>query len=193
MIEKPRTKTFIKNPIIGTKFTIAVSSAKGGVGKSTFASNLALALKKQGCKVGLLDADIYGPSLPKLFDIGDKPESDGQRLIPILKYDIQCMSIGFLTDEQTPMIWRGPMVTSAIKTFTQKVAWKNLDFIIVDMPPGTGDTQLTFTQEVKMDGVIIISTPQEIALQDVKRGIKMFDKLGTKIIGLIDNLSLIHI
>ena len=189
MIEKPRTKTFIKNPIIGTKFTIAVSSAKGGVGKSTFASNLALALKKQGCKVGLLDADIYGPSLPKLFDIGDKPESDGQKLIPILKYDIQCMSIGFLTDEQTPMIWRGPMVTSAIKTFTQKVAWKDLDFIIVDMPPGTGDTQLTFTQEVKMDGVIIISTPQEIALQDVKRGIKMFDKLGTKIIGLIDNMS----
>ena len=189
MIEKPRAKTFTKNPIIGTKFTIAVSSAKGGVGKSTFASNLALALKKQGCKVGLLDADIYGPSLPKLFDIGDKPESDGQRLIPILKYDIQCMSIGFLTDEQTPMIWRGPMVTSAIKTFTQKVAWKDLDFIIVDMPPGTGDTQLTFTQEVKMDGVIIISTPQEIALQDVKRGIKMFDKLGTKIIGLIDNMS----
>ena len=135
MIEKPRAKTFTKNPIIGTKFTIAVSSAKGGVGKSTFASNLALALKKQGCKVGLLDADIYGPSLPKLFDIGDKPESDGQRLIPILKYDIQCMSIGFLTDEQTPMIWRGPMVTSAIKTFTQKVAWKDLDFIIVDMPP----------------------------------------------------------
>ena len=149
MIEKPRAKTFTKNPIIGTKFTIAVSSAKGGVGKSTFASNLALALKKQGCKVGLLDADIYGPSLPKLFNIGDKPESDGQKLIPILKYDIQCMSIGFLTDEQTPMIWRGPMVTSAIKTFTQKVAWKDLDFIVVDMPPGTGDTQLTFTQEVK--------------------------------------------
>ena len=199
MIEKPKAKTFTKNPIIGktftknpiigTKFTIAVSSAKGGVGKSTFASNLALALKEQGCKVGLLDADIYGPSLPKLFDIAGKPESDGQKLIPILKYDIQCMSIGFLTDEQTPMIWRGPMVTSAIKTFTQKVAWKDLDFIIVDMPPGTGDTQLTFTQEVKMDGVIIISTPQEIALQDVKRGIKMFDKLGTKIIGLIDNMS----
>ena len=189
MKSKLEPKKFTKNPILGTKFTIAISSAKGGVGKSTFATNLALALKKQGCKVGLLDADIHGPSLPKLFDIGDKPESDGQKLIPILKYDIQCMSIGFLTDEQTPMIWRGPMVTSAIKTFTQKVAWKDLDFIIVDMPPGTGDTQLTFTQEVKMDGVIIISTPQEIALQDVKRGIKMFDKLGTKIIGLIDNMS----
>ena len=189
MKKKLGGKTFIKNPIIGTKYTIAISSAKGGVGKSTFATNLALALKKVGCKVGLLDADIYGPSLPKLFSINEKPKSDGKTLIPILKYDIQCMSIGFLTEEQTPMIWRGPMVTSAIKTFTQKVAWKDLDFIIVDMPPGTGDTQLTFSQEIKMDGVIIISTPQEIALQDVKRGIRMFDKLGVKIIGLIDNMS----
>ena len=184
-----KPKKFVKNPIKGTKFTIAVSSAKGGVGKSTFATNLALAMRNIGFKVGLLDADIYGPSLPKLFSINEKPESEEGKLIPINKYDIQCMSIGFLTDEQTPMIWRGPMVTSAIKTFTQKVDWKNLDFIIVDMPPGTGDTQLTFAQEIKLDGVIIISTPQEIALQDVKRGIKMFDKLGVKIIGLIDNMS----
>ena len=189
MKAKTEPKSFQKNPILGTKFTIAISSAKGGVGKSTFATNLALALKKVGCKVGLLDADIYGPSLPKLFSINEKPESDGQTLKPILKYDIQCMSIGFLTDEQTPMIWRGPMVTSAIKTFTQKVAWKDLDFIIVDMPPGTGDTQLTFAQEINMDGAIIVSTPQEIALQDVKRGIRMFDKLKVKIIGLIDNMS----
>ncbi len=186
---KTEPKSFKKNPIKGTKFTIAISSAKGGVGKSTFATNLALALKNIGCKVGLLDADIYGPSLPKLFSINEKPKSDGQTLIPISKYDIQCMSIGFLTEEQTPMIWRGPMVTSAIKTFTQKVQWKDLDFIIVDMPPGTGDTQLTFAQEINMDGVIIISTPQEIALQDVKRGIKMFDKLKVKIIGLVDNMS----
>ncbi len=178
-----------KNSIPGTKFTIAVSSAKGGVGKSTFATNLSLALNKVGCKIGLLDADIYGPSLPKLFSINEKPESDGKNLKPITKYNIQCMSIGFLTEEQTPMIWRGPMVTSAIRTFTQKVSWENLDFIIIDMPPGTGDTQLTFSQEIKMDGVIIISTPQEIALQDVKRGIKMFDKLGVKIIGLVDNMS----
>ena len=182
-------KNFTKNPIIGTKFTIAVSSAKGGVGKSTFATNLALALKKIGCKIGLLDADIYGPSIPKMFDINEKPKSDGQKLDPIIKYDIQCMSIGFLADQQTPMIWRGPMVTSAIKTFTQKVGWKNLDFIIVDMPPGTGDTQLTFSQEIKMDGAIIVSTPQEVALLDVKRGIKMFDKLGVKILGLVDNMS----
>tara|TARA_B100000900_G_scaffold185322_1_gene157138 strand:+ start:1235 stop:2026 length:792 start_codon:yes stop_codon:yes gene_type:complete len=184
-----KPKKFEKNPIKGTKFTIAISSAKGGVGKSTFASNLALALKNVGCKVGLLDADIYGPSLPKLFSIDEKPKSEEGFLIPILKYDIQCMSIGFLTDEQTPMIWRGPMVTSAIKTFTQKVKWNNLDFIIVDMPPGTGDTQLTFAQEIKLDSVIIISTPQEIALQDVRRGIKMFDKLGVNIFGLIDNMS----
>ena len=184
-----RQKKFEKNPISGTKFTLAISSAKGGVGKSTFASNLALALKKIGLKVGILDADIYGPSLPKLFSIYQKPESNGSTLIPISKYGIQCMSMGFLTEQQTPMIWRGPMVTSAIKTFTQKVDWKDLDFIIVDMPPGTGDTQLTFAQEIRMDGVIIVSTPQELALQDVKRGIAMFDKLNVKIIGLVDNMS----
>ena len=184
-----KKKTFEKKPIIGTKYTIAISSAKGGVGKSTFATNLALALKQIGCKVGLLDADIYGPSIPKMFNINEKPKSDGQKLEPIMKYDIQCMSIGFLADQQTPMIWRGPMVTSAIKTFTQKVNWKDLDFIIVDMPPGTGDTQLTFSQEIKMDGAIIVSTPQEVALLDVKRGIKMFDKLGVKILGLVDNMS----
>jgi len=178
-----------KNPIKGTKFTIAISSAKGGVGKSTFATNFALALKKVGCKVGLLDADIYGPSIPKMLGIEEKPKSDGEKLEPINKYNIQCMSIGFLADQQTPMIWRGPMVTSAIRTFTQKVNWKDLDFIIIDMPPGTGDTQLTFSQEIKMDGAIIVSTPQEVALLDVKRGIKMFDKLGVKILGLVDNMS----
>jgi len=189
MKNKLEPKVFKKNPIIGTKFTIAISSAKGGVGKSTFATNLAIALKKLECKVGLLDADIYGPSIPKMLGINEKPKSDGQKLEPIEKYGIQCMSIGFLTDQQTPMIWRGPMVTSAIKTFTQKVNWKDLDFIIVDMPPGTGDTQLTFSQEIKLDGAIIVSTPQEIALLDVKRGIKMFDKLGVKILGLVDNMS----
>ena len=183
-------KTFKKNPIPGTKFTIMISSAKGGVGKSTFATNFALALKSLNCKVGILDADIYGPSIPKMMNLKEKPKSDdGKILIPIEKYGIQCMSIGFLVDEETPMIWRGPMVTSAIKTFTQKVLWKDLDFIIVDMPPGTGDTQLTFAQEIKVDGVIIVSTPQEIALLDVKRGIKMFDKLNVPILGLVDNMS----
>ena len=189
MRAKMKRKTPEKNPIKGTKFTIAVSSAKGGVGKSTFATNLAIALKKIGCKVGILDADIYGPSVPKMLGIDEKPKSDGQKLEPIIKYELQCMSIGFLTDQQTPMIWRGPMVTSAIKTFTQKVNWKNLDFIIVDMPPGTGDTQLTFSQDIKIDGAIIVSTPQEVALLDVVRGIKMFEKLGVKILGLVDNMS----
>ena len=189
MRQKITPKSFTKNPIQGTKYTLAVSSAKGGVGKSTFAVNLAIALKKLDLKVGVLDADIYGPSLPKMMGINEKPASDGKNLTPIEKFGIQTISIGFLVDEQTPMIWRGPMVTSAIKTFTQKVVWKNLDFLIVDMPPGTGDTQLTFAQEIKVDGAIIVSTPQEIALLDVKRGIKMFDKLKVKIVGLVDNMS----
>ena len=188
--EKTSPKSFTKNPIKGTKYTIAISSAKGGVGKSTFAVNFALALKSLGSKVGILDADIYGPSLPKMMSINTKPESkDGKSLVPIEQYGIQCMSIGFLVDEETPMIWRGPMVTSAIKTFTQKVLWNDLDFIVIDMPPGTGDTQLTFAQEIKVDGVIIVSTPQEIALLDVKRGIRMFDKLKVPILGLVDNMS----
>ena len=183
-------KSFVKNPIKGTKFTIAISSAKGGVGKSTFAMNFALALKSIGLKVGILDADIYGPSLPKMMSINEKPKSeDGKSMSPLNQYGIQCMSIGFLVDKDTPMIWRGPMVTSAIKTFTQKVLWDNLDFIIVDMPPGTGDTQLTFAQEIKVDGAIIVSTPQEVALLDVKRGINMFDKLKVPILGLVDNMS----
>ena len=189
MKAKMTPKSFTKNPIQGTKFTIAISSAKGGVGKSTFAINLAIALKNLGSKVGILDADIYGPSLPKMMNISQKPESDGKSLTPIEKYGVQCISIGLLVEEETPMIWRGPMVISAIKTFTQKVLWNNLDFLIIDMPPGTGDTQLTFSQEIKIDGAIIISTPQEIALLDVKRGIKMFDKLKVKIVGLIDNMS----
>ena len=183
-------KNFSKNPIKGTKFTIAISSAKGGVGKSTFAMNFALALKSTGSKVGILDADIYGPSLPKMMSISEKPKSeDGKNMTPINQYGVQCMSIGFLVDKDTPMIWRGPMVTSAIKTFAQRVLWDNLDFIIVDMPPGTGDTQLTFAQEIKVDGAIIVSTPQEVALLDVKRGINMFDKLKVPILGLVDNMS----
>ena len=187
---KTAPKSFTKNPIQGTKFTIAISSAKGGVGKSTFATNLALDLKFLNHKVGILDADIYGPSLTKMMSINEKPKSeDGKSLIPIEQYGIQCISIGFLVDKETPMIWRGPMVISAIKTFTQKVLWNNLDFLVVDMPPGTGDTQLTFSQEIKVDGVVIVSTPQEIALLDVRRGIKMFDKLKVPIIGLVDNMS----
>ena len=188
--EKLKPKQFVKNPINGTKFTLLISSAKGGVGKSTVAVNLAFALQNLGLKIGILDADVYGPSLPKLIGLNEKPKSeDGKALIPLEKYKAQCMSMGFLVEEQTPMIWRGPMVISALKTMTQKVLWKGLDVIIIDMPPGTGDTQLTFAQEVKVDGAIIVSTPQDLALLDVKRGIQMFDKTGVKILGLIDNMS----
>ena len=190
MKEKPAPKQFTKTPINGTKNTILISSAKGGVGKSTVAINLAFALQNLGLKIGILDADVYGPSLPKLIGLNEKPKSeDGKAIVPLEKYSAQCMSMGFLVDDQTPMIWRGPMVISALKTMTQKVLWKDRDVIIVDMPPGTGDTQLTFAQEVKVDGAIIVSTPQDLALLDVKRGIQMFDKTGVKILGLIDNMS----
>ena len=190
MSQKPPPKQFVKTPINGTKFTLLVSSAKGGVGKSTVAVNLAFALQNLGLKIGILDADVYGPSLPKLMNINEKPKSeDGKAMVPVEKFDAQCMSMGLLVDELTPMIWRGPMVISAIKTMTQKVLWKDRDIIVIDMPPGTGDTQLTFAQQVKVDGAIIISTPQDLALIDVKRGIQMFDKTGVKILGLIDNMS----
>ena len=191
MSQKPPPKQFLKTPINGTKFTILVSSAKGGVGKSTIAINLAFALQNLGLKIGILDADVYGPSLTKLLNVNEKPKSkDGKFICPVEKFGAQCMSMGFLVDEKTPMIWRGPMVISALKTMTQKVLWKDRDVIVIDMPPGTGDTQLTFAQEVKVDGAIIVSTPQDLALLDVKRGIQMFDKTGVKILGLINNMNL---
>ena len=190
MSQKPPPKQFVKTSINGTKHTLLVSSAKGGVGKSTVAVNLAFALQNLDLKIGILDADVYGPSLPKLMKINEKPKSeDGKAITPVTKYGVQCMSMGLLVDELTPMIWRGPMVISAIKTMTQKVLWKDRDIIIIDMPPGTGDTQLTFAQEVKVDGAVIVSTPQDLALLDVKRGIQMFDKTGVKILGFINNMS----
>ena len=188
--EKVSPKNFTKNPIKGTKFTVMISSAKGGVGKSTFSINLLFALQKLGYKVGLLDADIHGPSLPKMIGLNERPKTnDGKFLLPLEKYGAQFMSLGFLVDEKTPMIWRGPMVAGTIKTLAEKVLWKDLDFLIIDMPPGTGDTQLTFAQDVKIDGAIIISTPQELALMDVTRGIQMFNKVKIKILGLVENMS----
>ena len=184
----PKTQ-FKKNKINGVKKIIAISSGKGGVGKSTIAVNLAIALKNLKYNVGILDADIYGPSLPKMIGILEKPKSeDGVNLIPIKKFDIQCMSIGFMVSEETPMIWRGPMVASTIKTFTNKVLWDNVDFLIIDMPPGTGDALLTFSQEIDIDGAIIITTPQDIAIIDVKRGIEMFKRTNVKILGIIENM-----
>ena len=188
--EKVSPKNFTKNPIKGTKFTVMISSAKGGVGKSTFSINLLFALQKLGYKVGLLDADIHGPSLPKMIGLNERPKTnDDKFLLPLEKYGAQFMSLGFLVDEKTPMIWRGPMVAGTIKTLAEKVLWKDLDFLIIDMPPGTGDTQLTFAQDVKIDGAIIVSTPQELALMDVTRGIQMFNKVKIKILGLVENMS----
>ena len=185
----PKTQ-FKKNKINGVKKIIAVSSGKGGVGKSTVAVNLAITLKNLKYNVGILDADIYGPSVPKMMGISEKPKSDdGVNLIPIKKFDIQCMSIGFMISEETPMIWRGPMVASTIKTFVSKVLWDNVDFLIIDMPPGTGDALLTFSQEIDIDGAVIITTPQDIAIIDVKRGIEMFKKTNVKILGIIENMT----
>lgn len=185
----PKTQ-FKKNKINGVKKIIAVSSGKGGVGKSTIAVNLAIALKNLKYNVGILDADIYGPSIPKMIGILEKPKSeDGINLIPIKKFDLQCMSIGFMVSEETPMIWRGPMVASTIKTFANKVLWDNVDFLIIDMPPGTGDALLTFSQEIDIDGAVIVTTPQDIAIIDVKRGIEMFKRTNVKILGIIENMT----
>ena len=185
----PKTQ-FKKNKINGVKKIIAISSGKGGVGKSTIAINLAIALKNLKYNVGILDADIYGPSIPKMIGISEKPKSeDGINLIPIKKFDLQCMSIGFMVSEDTPMIWRGPMVASTIKTFANKVLWDNVDFLIIDMPPGTGDALLTFSQEIDIDGAVIITTPQDIAIIDVKRGIEMFKRTNVKILGIIENMT----
>jgi len=185
----PKTQ-FKKNKINGVKKIIAVSSGKGGVGKSTIAINLAIALKNLKYNIGILDADIYGPSVPKMLGISEKPKSeDGVNLIPIKKFDIQSMSIGFMVSEETPMIWRGPMVASTIKTFANKVLWDNIDFLIIDMPPGTGDALLTFSQEIDIDGAIIVTTPQDIAIIDVKKGIEMFKKTNVKILGIIENMT----
>ena len=185
----PKTP-FKKNKINGVKKIIAISSGKGGVGKSTVAVNLALAFRNLEYKVGILDADVYGPSIPKLMGISEKPKSeDGINLIPVRKFDIQCMSIGFMVSEETPMIWRGPMVASTIKTFVNKVLWNNIDFLIIDMPPGTGDALLTFSQEVDIDGAIIVTTPQNISVIDVKRGIEMFKRTNVKILGIIENMT----
>lgn len=168
---------------------IAVASGKGGVGKSTVAANLALALSKMGKKVGLLDADIYGPSVPRLLGLEGKPDSDGKKLKPKLAYGLKAMSIGLLVDVDTPMIWRGPMATSALSQMLQDVDWAPLDILVVDMPPGTGDIQLTMAQKVPLTGAVIVSTPQDIALIDARKGIAMFEKVGIPILGLVENMS----
>jgi ATP-binding protein involved in chromosome partitioning len=174
----------------GIRAIVAVASGKGGVGKSTVAANLALAMKANGLSVGVLDADIYGPSMPRMLGISGRPTSaDGKVLRPMENYGIKCMSIGFLVPEDTPMIWRGPMVMSALKQMLGEVAWGELDIMIVDMPPGTGDAQLTMAQQVALAGAVIVSTPQDIALIDARKGLNMFKKVDVPVLGIIENMS----
>src|SRR6187455_982829 len=176
--------------IPGVDAVIAVASGKGGVGKSTTAVNLALGLRDLGLKVGMLDADIYGPSLPKLLAIREKPQTvGGTRLKPIERYGLTVMSIGFLIDEETPMIWRGPMVMSAITQMLREVEWGTLDVMVVDMPPGTGDAQLTMAQQVPLKGAVIVSTPQDLALIDARRGVAMFKRVNVPVLGVVENMS----
>lgn len=176
--------------IPGVKHIIAVASGKGGVGKSTTAVNLALALKDQGLQVGLLDADIYGPSMPRLLGIHGQPQQlAGNKLDPMRSYGLKVMSIGFLVDEETPMIWRGPMVMSALSQMLKDVAWGELDVLVVDMPPGTGDAQLTMAQQVPLAGAVIVSTPQDLALIDARKGLNMFKKVNVPVLGIVENMS----
>ncbi|MBU1424520.1 MAG: iron-sulfur cluster carrier protein ApbC [Gammaproteobacteria bacterium] len=178
------------NLVDGVKNIIAVASGKGGVGKSTTAANLALALAAEGARVGMLDADIYGPSQPTMLGISGQPEStDGKTMSPMLGHGLQTMSIGFLIDADTPMIWRGPMVTQALDQLLHQTKWDNLDYLVLDLPPGTGDIQLTLAQKVPVTGAVIVTTPQDIALLDARKGLKMFEKTGIKIIGIVENMS----
>ena len=179
-----------KRGVPGVKSIIAVASGKGGVGKSTTAVNIALGLAALGLKIGILDADIYGPSMPRLLGLSGKPETvDGKILKPMERYGIKVMSIGFLVEEETPMIWRGPMVMSALTQLLREVAWGDLDVLVVDMPPGTGDAQLTMAQQVPLAGAVIVSTPQDLALIDARRGLNMFNRVDVPVLGIVENMS----
>jgi ATP-binding protein involved in chromosome partitioning len=177
-------------PLPNVKNIIAVASGKGGVGKSTTAANLALALQAEGARVGLLDADIYGPSIPRMLGLSGKPDSkDGQHIEPKIGHGIQTMSIGFMIEEDTPMIWRGPMVTQALTQLLNETNWVDLDYLIIDLPPGTGDIQLTLCQRVPVSGAIIVTTPQDIALLDARKGLKMFEKVDVPVLGIVENMA----
>ncbi len=177
-------------PLRGVKNIIAIASGKGGVGKSTVAANLALALSTEGARAGILDADIYGPSQPRMMGVNQKPQSkDGRSMEPVLSHGLQTMSIGFLIDEETPMIWRGPMVTQALEQLLKDTAWDNLDYLVIDLPPGTGDIQLTLAQKVPVTGAVIVTTPQDIALLDARKAYKMFEKVEIPVFGVVENMS----
>ena len=177
-------------PLPNVKNIIVVASGKGGVGKSTVSANLALALQAEGAKVGILDADIYGPSQPRMLGVSGKPQSpDGKTIIPLTAHGLQVMSIGFLVDEETPMIWRGPMVTQAMMQLLTDSRWEQLDYLVVDLPPGTGDIQLTLSQKVPVAGAVIVTTPQDIALLDARKALKMFEKVEVPVLGVVENMA----
>jgi len=180
-----------QNLIPGVAHTIAVASGKGGVGKSTVAANLALALASDGAKVGLMDADIYGPSIPIMFGIHDRPDTttEGNRIVPLEKYGIKLMSLGFLADDRMPVIWRGPLVGKMVQEFLERVDWGELDYLIVDLPPGTGDAQLTLVQNAPLTGALVVTTPQEVALEDVVRALRMFERVNVRILGVVENMA----
>jgi ATP-binding protein involved in chromosome partitioning len=176
-------------PMSEIRNIIAVASGKGGVGKSATAVNLALALQADGARVGLLDADIYGPRSPRMLGISGRPESDGKRIVPQQAHGLQVMSIGFMVEEDTPMIWRGPMVTSALQQLLTETNWKNLDYLVIDLPPGTGDIQLTLAQKVPVSGAVVVTTPQDIALLDARKAVQMFRKVNVTVLGIVENMS----
>jgi ATP-binding protein involved in chromosome partitioning len=188
-VGQPRVKA-----LAGIANVVAIASGKGGVGKSTVSANLAIALSNQGARVGLLDADIYGPSQPRMFGLsGQRPVSpDGKRMDPLVNYGVKLMSIGFLIDEEQPMAWRGPMVTQALTQLLGDTVWGDLDYLLVDMPPGTGDTQLTMAQQVPLSGAVIVTTPQDIALLDARKGLKMFHRVDVPVLGIVENMS-VHV
>jgi ATP-binding protein involved in chromosome partitioning len=179
-----------RKPIPGVKHTIAVASGKGGVGKSTISVNLALALKKTGAKVGILDIDIYGPSIPKMMGAtGPLPATPDERLIPLASHGVKLVSVGFILDEETPLIWRGPLVMQLVQQFLKGVEWTDLDYLVIDLPPGTGDAQLTLVQTIPLSGSVIVTTPQDVALIDARRAIRMFGEVQVPILGIIENMS----
>ena len=189
-MQVPRTLPEDSDVLPGVRNAIAVASAKGGVGKSTVSINLALSMARMGVRVGLLDADIYGPSIPLMMGVRDAPEiTDGEKMVPVVRQGVSLMSIGFLADEGMPVVWRGPLLAQALQQFINQVEWGELDYLVIDLPPGTGDVALTLCQTVALSGAVVVTTPQDVALQDVERGIAMFDKVDVEVLGVVENMS----